>query len=509
MFNCSVIINYIKIGCIVSGLKSAILTLLIALPFYLADIITSTNNKSPKRNFSFKQLLKKHATNNKLIHFIDRLPIIYMHIMVYLPCLLLYVYLILNVDETVDSETVNTINNLSNVIYTIILGTIGIIIIYASLKKNYYVVFNYNDVTHKYKFLPLSINLILLLVLTAINQIILYTCNHIACYLFIYPLIVFSTILSGYLLLVTLILLFSTTQAELTILNSLRFIYTDHKNISIESDNAIGTTTNIQYLFNQYIKQLYKLYKRCNFNLDNKFIYKYSSSKNIINKKPICNCLKTTAPTIIIFSFVISIITAFEVNAKTEINAFNFFLVFISCLISSICVFAFLLLLLIKIKPIRRISYNIIYGKKMHFVFYSSNKIYYFCDFSFPFLSYNSGRKWLNSLENLDVFFKIYTNVNNEEIQIQRMKKIINIYKKNLDITFNNQVINPFIVLPIILFFYYSYINFNDKQSVIDFYKEQEIIWSKEIHNLAKSIISDLYKGDTDFKCFLSHMGIK
>ncbi len=127
---------------------------------------------------------------------------------IYLPCLLLYAYLVWTVDETVNSEIANTINNFSNVIYTIILGTIGIIIICASLKKNYYVVFNYNDVTHKYKFLPVSINLIFILVLTTINQIILYTCNHIVCYVCIYPLIIFAIILSGYLLLVTLILLF-------------------------------------------------------------------------------------------------------------------------------------------------------------------------------------------------------------------------------------------------------------------------------------------------------------
>lgn len=106
-------------------------------------------------------------------------------------------------------------------------------------------------------------------------------------------------------------------------------------------------------------------------------------------------------------------------------------------------------------------------------------------------------------------FFKIYTNVNNQELQIKRMKKIINIYKENLDITFDNQVINPFITLPLILFFYHSYINFKDKQSVIDFYKEQGIIWNKEIHNLAKSVISDFYKDNTKFNCFLTHMGIK
>lgn len=408
MFNCSVIIDYIKIGCIIGGLESAILTLFIALPFCVANRITSANNnKCKKSNRSFKQLLKKQAANNsKLIHFINRLPIIYMHIVIYLPCLLLYAYLVWNVDETVNCEIANTINNLSNVLYTIILGTIGIIIICASLKKNYYVVFNYNDVTHKYKFLPISINLVLILVLTAINQIMLYSCKHIVCYVCIYPLIIFAIILSGYLLLVTLILLFSNTQAELTILNSLRFIYNDRKNISIESDNAIGTTTNIKYLCNEYIKRLYKLYRRCNYNLDNRFIYKYSASKNVFNKKPFCNCLKTAASTIIIVSFVSSVFTAFVVNAKIEINAFNFFLVFISCLISSICVFAFLLLLLIKIKPIRRNSYNIIYGKKTHFVFYGSNKIYYFSDFSFPFLSYNSGHKWLHSLKNLNVFLK-------------------------------------------------------------------------------------------------------
>lgn len=115
MFNCSVIIDYIKIGCIIGGLESAILTLFLALPFCLANRITS--KKDNKSNCNFKKLLKKHAANNsKLIHFIDRLPIIYMHIVIYLPCLLLYAYLVWTVDETVNSEIANTINNFSNVI---------------------------------------------------------------------------------------------------------------------------------------------------------------------------------------------------------------------------------------------------------------------------------------------------------------------------------------------------------------------------------------------------------
>lgn len=507
MFNCSVIIDYIKIGCIIGGLESAILTLFLALPFCLANRITS--KKDNKSNCNFKKLLKKHAANNsKLIHFIDRLPIIYMHIVIYLPRLLLYAYLVWTVDETVNSEIANTINNFSNVIYTIILGTIGIIIICASLKKNYYVVFNYNDVTHKYKFLPVSINLIFILVLTTINQIILYTCNHIVCYVCIYPLIIFAIILSGYLLLVTLILLFSNTQAELTILNSLRFIYNDRKNISIESDNAIGTTTNIQYLCNKYIKRLYKLYRKCNNNLDNKFVYKYSAKKKVFNKKSFCNCLKTVASTIIIISIVLSVFTAFVVNAKIEIDIFNFFFVFISCLISSICVFTFLLLLLIKIKPIRRNSYNMIYGKKTHFIFYGNNKKYYFSDFAVPFFYYHSGLEWLHSLKNLDAFFKIYTNTNNANSQIDRMKKVINIYKEYTSIFFKNNTTNAFIVLPIILFLYHGFLNFKDKQSVIAFYKIQNIAWDKELRTLSKSIIKDLYKDHTKFNQFLRDIDI-
>lgn len=511
MSNCLNYFDFIIEGCITGSSESIILILLITIPICLVNIITKNHNKPCKKdNYKFKQLLKKYTGNNsKLFNIVDKLPTIYMHIVFYLLFLLSYIYLVWNIDGTVNSETTDSINNMSNVIYTIVLGTIGIIVICASLKKNYYVVFNYNDVAQKYKIRPVSVNLIIVLLLTAINQIILYTYNHIVCYVYIYPLITVTIVISAYLLFVTLNLLFSNTQTELTILNSLRFIYSGKKNISIENDNTIGTTTNIQYLCNKYIKHLSKLNRKCNHNLDSNFIYKYSSNKNIFNKKPFCNCLKTTTSTIIFFSVVLSIFTYFITFAKSENNALASFLILVSNFLSSICIFVFSLFLYIKINPTKRSTYNIIFGEKIHFIFYGSNKMYYFSDFPIPFPSYSSGLKWIHSLKNLDAFFKIYTNTDNQELQIERMKKIINTYKENLDIFFKNQIINPFIILPLILFFYHSYINFKDQQSVVNFYKEQKIIWNKELHNLAKSTIKDLYKNNTKFNYFLTDIVLK
>ena len=89
------------------------------------------------------------------------------------------------------------------------------------------------------------------------------------------------------------------------------------------------------------------------------------------------------------------------------------------------------------------------------------------------------------------------------------MHKIINTYKENLDISANDQIENPFITLPLILFFYHGYMNFEDKESVTNFFKEQKIIWNKELHHLAKSIITDLHKDNVKFNYFLIDMGIK
>ena len=511
MFNYSALLNCLFQGFVTGVLESISLVLFIAIPTFLVNIITKTRDKANKKDTSnLKQILKKHSDiNSKTNIFVDRLPAIYFHIFIYSLFLLFYIHLILNVNETVNIEVTDSINNISNIIYTIILSTIGVIVICASLKKDYYVVFNYNDVTKKYKFLPASINLIIVLMLTIINQVVYYSIKHIVCYVYVYLLIITTIIISGYLILVTLNLLFSSTKAELTILNSLRYIYNDNKNICIENDNIIGTTTNLQYLFNQYLKALNKLHNKCNYGLDNKFIYKYSNSKKIFNKKIFCNCLKTTISTIGIVSLTFAVITSFFISIKNGINIFKFLFTFIGCLSSLILVFVFSLFLFTKIKMTKKITYNIIYGKKTHFIFCNNKKIYYYSDYSIPLYSYKAGVNWLHALKNLDAFFKIYTNTNNEQLQIRRMHKIINTYKENLDISANEQIVNPFINLPLILFFYHSYMNFEDKESVINFFKEQKIIWDKELHNLAKSIINELYKDNTKFNCFFIDMGIK
>ena len=149
-----------------------------------------------------------------------------------------------------------------------------------------------------------------------------------------------------------------------------------------------------------------------------------------------------------------------------------------------------------------------IYGKKTHFIFYGNNKKYYFSDFAVPFFYYHSGLEWLHSLQNLDAFFKIYTNTNNANSQIDRMKKVINTYKEYTSIFFKNNTTNAFIVLPIILFLYHAFLNFKDKQSVIAFYKIQNIAWDKELRTLSKSIIKDLYKDHTKYNQFLRAIDI-
>lgn len=508
------IINICRYSALVSLILVLFFIIFIALPIYIG---TKNGYKQKYVTHSFKKLLESHTANNsKLINHLDKFPAIYFSFIVYVFILLLYI-IIFTTNNKLNNQTVEAVNNMSNVVYTIILGTIGIVGICSSLKKSYYVVFNYSDVTQKYKFTPVCVNLIIVLFLSLINQTILYTYPNIACYFFIYPSITAAVILSGYLLLVTLILLFSNAKSELTLLDSLRYIYNNYENLSIETDNTIGTITNIQYLSNKYIKRLNKLNKKCNYKLENSFSYKFTRTKRNINKlNKLYNFIKTTSPIMIIGALTGAMFSVL-INTNNHIITNGSMSMLIGYFLSLIFIYLFasiFLFILFKIKLLdgaifHNIIYNAIYGNKAHFIFYSNNEMYHFSDFAVPFFFNQLGVKWLHSLKNLDVFFKIYTNTSDKKLQIDRMKKVINTYKENTSIFFKNKEVNSFIALPIILFLYHSFLNFEDKQSVIEFFKIQNITWDKELQYLSKSIIKDFYKGHTKFNQFLRAMSVK
>lgn len=498
------LIKPILYGCLTGLLESTYILILVVLPIYL---ITSKNNNNSKINPNFKQLLKKYNTSNtNSFKFIDKFSTIYFCFITYLFVFSIFIFFGYVMNETVDTDTVESINNISNTIYTIISLTLSLIIICASLKKDYYIVFNSNDVSKKYKIRFCSINLIVILTLTIVNQMILYTSNHVICYFCIYPLITLTIFISIYLLIITLYLLFPNTKIELTILNSLDFMYKKNKNFVIKNDNDIGTNINIQYLCNEYILQLSKLNKKCNNIFDNNFICKYSNNKSLA-KRLFYNCFKSTISTIICLSLVSSLLSSLIIIVKTK-NILSTLLVFVSNSITLCSMLLFILFLLCKIKPIKKRTCNIILGENIYSISYNRTIKYYFSDLSFPFIYYHDGVKWIRSLKNLDAFYKIYTNTNNPKLQLDKAKYIIHVYKDQLDLFFNEQSTNPFIILPLILFFYHSYVKFKNKDDIINLINEQSFTWNKEIHSLVKSIIKDFYEDTSNLNSFFKDTGL-